>query len=328
VAGQHLSGDVTGTVTVGRYVVVVGAPAGVRLTLALPANRTAGRPVADALARQEAADSPRGPAAELSDGVEDASRVTDAAEKAIHLFSALAEGKVLEPELLEAEVHAVLGLLKRVDREGRHEDAIRLARAVSALLILMLRWVDLVDSLDLALRAAKEALDSPALAWAYHELGSLKLCADEVHGAVDFLGQARDIRERSGDERVLCVTEHNLVLALERLRMIERYGLIRRRTVVVGGATLFIGGAIGLASALGNEKTASATTPPPTTPPHTTPPHTTPPHTTPPATTTTTTTTTTTPATTPTTTTTTTTTTSTTSTTTTTTTTTTPANTA
>ena len=284
---EYLSGDVTATVTVGRYFFEVGAPAGVRLTAAPSAAKAATGPLADALARQPP-ESSRRPAAEVSERVEDASHVTDVAEKAVHVFGALAEGKFVDPDLLEAEVDAVFGLVKRLDRERRHDDAIRLARAASALLILTLRWGELIDSLDVALRAAKEELDSPALGWVYHELGSLKLGADDAEGAVDFLRQARDIREHSPGEHVLCLTEHNLVLALERLRAVEQYGLIRRRTLMLGGATLLIGGGVGVAEALSNQKTSfipPATTPPHTTPPHTTPPHTTPPHTTPPHTT-------------------------------------------
>jgi hypothetical protein len=259
---QHLSGDVTATVTVGRYVFEVGAPAGLRLTLAPPNTQTAAGPVAEALARRQATEVPRTPAAEVSGFVTDASRVTDVAEHAVRLFGALASGQIVDPKSLEVQVDAVVELLERLNQEGRFDDAIRLTQAASALLALTLRWVELVHALDVALRAAGHITDAPAEAWVLHELGSLMLGADDVTAAADFLGQARDARERLGDANVLCLTEHNLVLALERLRMIERYGLIRRRTVVVGGATLLLGGAAALASALGNEKTTSATSPP------------------------------------------------------------------
>ena len=204
-ARDHLTGEVTGSVIVGRYAFQVGAPAGMRLTLAPSSERTPVGPVEDALARRPPAVPAQTPAAKPSEFVDDASRVTDVAKQAVQLFGALAKGQELDASSLEVEIHTLLELLDHLDRQGRFNEAIRLAQAACALFALALRWAELVHSLDVALHAAQQTSDSPTEAWAVHELGSLMLGADNVLAAVDFLGRARDERERLGEPRDLCL---------------------------------------------------------------------------------------------------------------------------
>lgn len=119
---QHLSGDVTGTVIVGRYVFEVGAPVGMRLTPAPPKQTTSAGAVAEALARRDAAESARTPAAELEEFADDASQATDAAEQAVRMFGRIAGGEAIDPSSIAIEINAVLRLLEHLNREGRYHD--------------------------------------------------------------------------------------------------------------------------------------------------------------------------------------------------------------
>src|SRR5207244_8754500 len=92
---------------------------------------------------------------------DDASTITERCEKAVRRFTEIAQGRVLEPKVLAGEIDDLLGLLERLDREGRHKDALRIARELCALLALLLRWLDLVRSLRVALRAARALGDHP-----------------------------------------------------------------------------------------------------------------------------------------------------------------------
>ena len=103
-ARDHLTGEVTGSVIVGRYAFQVGAPAGMRLTLAPSSERTPVGPVEDALARRPPAVPAQTPAAKPSEFVDDASRVTDVAKQAVQLFGALAKGQELDASSLEVEI--------------------------------------------------------------------------------------------------------------------------------------------------------------------------------------------------------------------------------
>jgi hypothetical protein len=187
--------------------------------------------------------------------VEEASDVTSKVERATNLFTQLAEGR-LDPKTVASEMPALLDLLERLDREERWPEALRLARALSGLLGLLLRWVDLVRSLRIALQAAEKLGDLRAMGWAVHELGTLHLGAERASAAERRLGQAREIRQRVGDREGLAVTEHNLQ-ALCRLmrqflrerRLVERNSLLRRlmyspALVAAFAVALLAGGAI------------------------------------------------------------------------------------
>jgi Divergent InlB B-repeat domain len=144
--------------------------------------------------------------------------VTSKVEQAAAIGKGLAKGEALDPAQLGVEFDAVLGLLERLDRDGRWKEALRLARAVSTLYSLLRRWAALLRSLRAALRAGEMLDDLQAVGWAKHELGSLKLAADDVGGAARGLGEAREIRERVGDRREIDVTDHNLQTLCRRLR--------------------------------------------------------------------------------------------------------------
>jgi hypothetical protein len=203
--GMRLGGEVTGRVQVGRFVLDVGSPAGMRADFA-PGQAAESSALRVALSQPE---SP-GALAGAEEAIDEAESVTGKVERALELFTALAQGRILDRKVFLKEVDVLLGALERLDREGRHRDALRLARALAALLALAMRWVALVESLRLALRAARALGDAPGIAWARHELGTLFLGADDAAAANGELRESLRIREEIGDEAGAEVTRHNL----------------------------------------------------------------------------------------------------------------------
>jgi hypothetical protein len=160
----------------------------------------------------------------LATEVEEASQATAKIERAVALCKGIGEGKALDPTQLGLEVGALLDCLERLDRKKEHKKSIQMARALATLLMLLKRWADLLQTLRTALRAGEALGDLDAVAWAEHELGTLRLAAGDVADAERNLGQAKEIRERIGDRRGLGVTERNLGALCERLRQMLREG--------------------------------------------------------------------------------------------------------
>lgn len=200
-----LPGTATKQLTVGRYVLTVGAPAGTLIVPTRRAERRGRTELSEALSAAGAADL-------LEEGVEEAGDVAGRVERALELTTALAEGR-LDRQIVLREADALVGLLARLDRDGRHEDALRLARALIALLALLGRWLALVQSLRLALRAAVTIGDRAQEAWAHHELGTFSLAGGDKQSAVSHLEAAHRIREDLGDETGAQVTASNLAVA-------------------------------------------------------------------------------------------------------------------
>jgi hypothetical protein len=200
-----LPGTPTKQLTVGRYVLTVGAPAG---TLIVPTRRAERRGRAELSEALSAA----GAAELIEEGVEEAGDVAGRVERALELTTALAEGR-LDRQIVLREADALVGLLARLDRDGRHGDALRLARALIALLALLGRWLALVQSLRLALRAARTIGDRAQEAWANHEIGTFSFAGGDRQGAVTHLEAAQQIRQDLGDETGTQVTASNLVVA-------------------------------------------------------------------------------------------------------------------
>jgi cytoskeletal protein RodZ len=259
--GGRLPGEVTGRISLGGYVLDVGAAAGTRLTLA-PGDTTSAAELAEALEQDEEELERRRPGEAIEEIVDDASGVTDKVERSLELFTSLAEGRFLDRGVLQKEIDALLAALGRLDRAGRYEDVLRLARSLSKLLTVALRWAALIEALRRALRAADALAATGQGAWARHELGTLHLVAGDADQAVSNLREAKQAREQLGEERELALTEHNLQLAEERLG--SRVGRLSRRTIVLAAAlavVLAIGGA-GVAVALTRGPSAPTTEPP------------------------------------------------------------------
>jgi hypothetical protein len=250
--------EVRGSVPVGRYVLTVGSPHGSILALAEKSESFSSTALAKALGEPQPA-----PVERLEEFVEDASAVSGRTERALELFAAVATGRVPDPKAIAAEVESLVDLLGRLDRAGRHEDALRLARPLSGLLALLLRWVALVESLRIALRAARALGASAHEAWALHELGTLAAGANLTSAATAQLEDALRLRERIGDEAGAETTAVNLDVIRTALASGGgggNGGWGRRWPLVaaVAGVLLLLGaGGLALALATGDDGTAT-----------------------------------------------------------------------
>mgnify|MGYP003287553977 CR=1 FL=1 len=198
---------VTGRVQIGRFVFEIGAPAGTRAALA---QEPAGADPAE-LAVALSQPGPPEALAVAEESLEEAASVTGRVERALELFTAVAQGRVDRGVVLK-EVDVLLGVLERLDREGRYDDVFRLARALAGLLALLMRWVALVQAVRMALKAARALGDAAGEAWARHELGTLSLGAEDAAAANGDLEHALRLREQLGDEAGAEVTGHNLAV--------------------------------------------------------------------------------------------------------------------
>jgi hypothetical protein len=194
-------------VQVGRFVLEVGAPAGTRAILATETTGADPAEVAVALAQPGPPDA----LAAAEESLGEAASVTGRVERSLELFTAVASGRV-DRQIVLKEVDALLGQLERLDREGRYGDVFRLARALTGLLALLMRWVALVQAVRMALKAAQALGDRAGVAWARHELGTLSLGAEDAAAANGDLEQALRLRRELGDEAGAEVTQHNLAV--------------------------------------------------------------------------------------------------------------------
>jgi hypothetical protein len=246
-------GGALGAVRAGEYVLHVGGDGGT--TLESGAGAAGGE--AEALARALKADTEGKSAADaIGDAVDDASAVTGKIERAVALGKGAAEGKALDPEQLVLEVDSLVGLLERLDRKGRHEEALRLARAISTIASLIKRWLALLRALRAALRAGEALGDLKEIAWAKHELGTLRLVAGDVSEAERNLREALEIRERIGDRPGMAATTRNMRALCERLRRMLRLSPLM--LAVFALLALAVGGAAGAMLANGGDDTAEA----------------------------------------------------------------------
>jgi tetratricopeptide (TPR) repeat protein len=189
------------SVPVGNYGLEVGSPDGA-FALFQPTPEEVNAQALAAALRARSGQVREAAEADVERIVDEASAVTARSEKCVQLFNELAEGKALDPKVVSAELDAMLGLLERLDRSGRHKEALRVARDLAALLALFLRWLDLVQSLELALRNARTLADRGSEAWASHELGSLHLVAGDPAAAEEHLGTALRLKEEAGGHGV------------------------------------------------------------------------------------------------------------------------------
>jgi len=243
------SSEPSDRVAIGRYELEIGAAGGTRIT---PHTATG-----DATQLAQALEAePRErltPVATIERSVEAASEATRRATEATDLFRASVAGTLLEPELLPGRIDVMLELLQRLDREGHWEDELRLARAITKLLALAMRWAELVRSLGLARQAAERLDDSAGIAWAQHELGTLRLAANDPAGAELRLAEAQATRSQIGDSEGLAATEQNLGVLCRQLRELLREGRLgpgrrpprRALLALVAVLLLLLGGVAG-----------------------------------------------------------------------------------
>jgi len=205
------------SVTVGRYTVELGDRDGAKLE-ALDGGK---HPVAlaQAIARVEAGQgTPRTGVEVLERDVGVAERVTTAIELARELFVQVAQGRPPDVTTIDSAVEMLLGLLQRLDLDEHWEEAVRVARELAMLLALLERWMELLQSLQTALRGAEKAKDLGGHAWALHEQGTWQLAAGNHAKADCLLDKAHDLREQIHDRSGLRMTDHNLQVLCKTLR--------------------------------------------------------------------------------------------------------------
>lgn len=254
-----------GTVEAGGYLLRVGDAAGT-IVERVGGEGTAEQP-------RPSVDGPGKPPSAIdaaTGAVDDAAAVTAKVERAVALGKGVAEGQAFDPEQLSLEVDSLLGLLERLDRQGRAEEVLRLARALSTVVSLLKRWVALLRALRAALRASEKLGDLDGLAWAKHELGTLHLVTGDVAGAERCLREALATRERLGDRRGMAATSRNTQALCERLRqMLRERKLVQHSSrlpipqrplllACLAAALLLLGGAAGAVLAKGGGSDSSA----------------------------------------------------------------------
>jgi hypothetical protein len=189
----------SGSVELGAYLLQVGNDGGTLVRQDKGGGEVEIESLRRALRRPEPKAEERSPA--LTSEIDEATEATGRIEQAVALCKGVSEGRGLDPDQLILEVGGLLDCLERLDRKKKHKKAIELARSLATLLMLLKRWASLLQTLRIALRAGRELGDDAAIAWAEHELGTLKLAAGDVEGAERNLHRAREIRERIGDRQ-------------------------------------------------------------------------------------------------------------------------------
>jgi hypothetical protein len=246
-----LAVKVAGRVQIGRFVLEIGAPAGTRADLA-PATMGAD-PTELAVALSQPGPPDALGAAEES--LDEAASVTGRVERALELFTAVAQGRVDRGIALK-EVDVLLSSLERLDREGRYDEVFRLARALTGLLALLMRWVALVQALRMALKAARALGHSAGEAWAHHELGTLSLGAEDAQAANGHLKEALRLRKKLGDDAGVEVTTHNLAVLRQAFgppRNGSAWSKPLVATAIVAGIVLLGAAGVGVAKLLQND---------------------------------------------------------------------------
>ncbi len=214
------------SIAVGPYLLGVGGEAGTLVEKGGSGDGAGTEALRKALEEPEPKAGDGAPA--VAAEVEEASEATAKIERAVALCKGIGEGQALNPAQLGLEVGALLDCLERLDRKKEHRKSLQMARALASLLMLLKRWADLLQTLRTALRAGEKLGDEGAVAWAKHELGTLKLAAGDLAGADRDLSHAREIRERIGDRRGLATTERNMRVLCDHLRsMLQNGELVR-----------------------------------------------------------------------------------------------------
>jgi PKD repeat protein len=172
------------------------------------ARRASGRPVIAKVDRVEKR------ATQVTDSV---GAVSEKLTRASTLISEFATGRIA-PENLVAPANELLGLLRKLDRDGEHEDALRVARCVAVLLALLKRWADLLDSLQTALNLASRLGDTSTRAWVLHEQGTMHFAVRDYGPADRKLSEARELREQLGERHGARLTSENLQALCRALR--------------------------------------------------------------------------------------------------------------
>ncbi len=153
------------------------------------------------------------------------------------------------------ETAALVELLGRAQRAGRHDEVVRLGIAIEWALAWGNRWTAWGKVLDAVLRSAQASENSWAEGWATHQIGTRQYGLGNVPAAVTNLQRALELRERIGDRAGAEATRQNLRVAggppplLARLSHLSLAVLAVMTALLIGasgvaGATIFGGGVV------------------------------------------------------------------------------------
>ncbi len=136
-------------------------------------------------------------------------------DRALEYFTGWAEAEARSGRrdrvLLEAA--ALVELLARAQRAGRHEEVVRLGIAIEWALAWGNRWTAWGRVLDAVLASAQASGNAWAEGWALHQIGTRQYGLGNAPAAVSGLQRALELRERIGDRAGAEATRQNLRVA-------------------------------------------------------------------------------------------------------------------
>ena len=172
-------------VVVGGYEIGIGEDDGMSIRDSDASTLTAARnerALSDAFKRDNDPIPRRGPVNDIEDVAQRTDDATTQVERAETLALQVVQNS-LTVGVINNELDSMLALLQRLDTKKRFDEELRLVRALSKLLAVAERWLDLVRTLERALAGARASKDRAAEAWASHELGTLRLAAGQLRAA-------------------------------------------------------------------------------------------------------------------------------------------------
>lgn len=221
--------DWTSKLVVGGYGLEVGAFTGTSISFAegSAAKPTERLRLVSAIEQEDADEEPRHRTVDkIEISAERTETVTEQVARADALWIDFAAGR-LDIAAVNNGIDSLLAVLERLAaRSDRFDDQLRLARSLSRLLAVALRWIELVRSLRGVLRGAEKHGDVRAKAWALHELGTLRLAARDFARADEALSEASELRRQLGDRAGMASTDRNLHVLCRTLRQLVRDGLL------------------------------------------------------------------------------------------------------
>jgi tetratricopeptide (TPR) repeat protein len=248
-------------VAVGGFEIGVGEDDGMSIRDSGAPTLTAARnekALNNALKRDNEPKARRGPLDDVEDAAADADNATTQIERA-EAFALQVAQDSFSVSVINNELDSLFALLQRLDAQKRFDKELRLARALSKLLAVAERWLELVRTLEHALAAARATKDRAAEAWASHELGTLRLAVGQLRAADALLTEALATREALGDRRGAAATSRNLTVLcralrfkLQRRQLLEAKRLLRifRALPLVLLVTVLLGGMAAVAFAI------------------------------------------------------------------------------
>jgi hypothetical protein len=136
------------------------------------------------------------------------------AERAVSYFIQWAEAQSADPRRILPAADVILQLLEWAVSNKQWAQVLRLGRALQAALAIGLRWGAWLQVLKWILMAAQALGERTAEGWALHQIGTHAVCVGDRQAGQTILTQALQLRQATGDQGGVAVTQHNLNLLL------------------------------------------------------------------------------------------------------------------